>query len=49
MAARLSAGGREPGRYIWPAAEKALPAAQAEAFKAVQDVMEAANMNMVVR
>lgn len=49
MAARLSAGGKDPGRYIWPAAEKALPAAQAEAFKAVQDVMAAANMNMVVR
>lgn len=49
MASRLSAGGRDPGRYIWPAAEKALPAAQAEAFQAIKDVMDAANMNMVVR
>lgn len=49
MANRLSKGGREPGRYIWPAAIKALPAVQAEAVQAVKEMMDAANMNMVVR
>jgi hypothetical protein len=49
MVARLNKGGKQPGRYIWPAAEKALPAAQREALEAVKDIMNKANMNMVVR
>lgn len=49
MVARLNKGGRTPGRFIWPAAEKALPATQREALEAVKNIMNQANMNMVVR